>query len=496
MHPVEAKRQQAFLAASQHQLREGIHGIQALLKQHPGHPLLLLDLAELELQTPDVGKALRMIERALPHADESLLSRASGLLHRAQQSEAALQILKRGAQDSPALRLEWAIALERMNRLDQAEAVLGECATREPMACWLEARLLRRRGETSAAIDRLRALVETKRRGADVAAKVGYELAQALDDAGEFSEAFQVLRATKDAITASIPTQAREQWDARLHAEQSTRKRLIHDVSSGQLARWFGDAAKRVELPPLAILTGHPRSGTTLLEQLLRKRNGVACVSEEQIFRRSIERLTSTMTRTAEESPLDVLDRVNEPTRDKARHLYRAFLGERCAGSTQVLLDKEPSYLDYLPVLLRFAPEMKLIVVHRDPRDVLLSALFLPVPISNPSAWAWLDPQRAAQRLRQVQGGWASLRKKWPGRVAEIHYEELVRQPEETTSSLAGFLGLSDRPSSESSDSGWITSPSYARAGEAVDAKSVGRWKHYTAELASCYETIADSDDA
>lgn len=490
MHPVEAKRQQAFHAASQYQLSEAIRGIQSLLKQHAGHPLLLLDLAELELQTPDMEKAQRLIEKALPHANEQLLSRASGLLHRAKQSEKALLLLEQGAKRSPVLQLEWAMALERMNRLDAAEAALTDLPNHEPMARWLEGRLLRRQGNTSAAIDCLRSLMETKGTGPLIEAKAGYELAQALDDAEEFAEAFQILRATKETITGSLSSQTKAQWDARLHTEQVLRERLMHDATAERLKHWHNDSSTRAQLPSLVILSGHPRSGTTLIEQQLRQWSGIASVSEEQILRRSIERVTATMPREAEESPLDVLERVNESTRAKARGLYRSFLGERLGSHTKVILDKEPSYLDYLPVLLRFIPEMKLIVVQRDPRDVLLSTLFLPVPVDNISAWAWLDPQKASLRLRQVHLGWQNLRPQWPGEVREVQYEEIVREPDTELAALAGFMGLESHTAA-SEQNEWISSPSYTRAGKAVDDKSIGRWKHYANELAPQFEELA-----
>lgn len=489
MHPVEAKRQHAFLAASQHRLSEGIRDIQSLLKQHPGHPLLLLDLAELELQTPDVEKASRLIEKALAQADEALTRRAASLLQRARRPMDAMRLLERHAQTAPALRLEWATALERANRLGEAMEVLANFPSLEPNAEWLRARILRRRGDTNAAIDLLRHLRDDYPHNAHVSAQAGHELAQALDDSGDFATAFQILRDTKNKITASIPPQNRSQWDARLQGEHKTRVQMIHGSSAAQLQRWKEHVTTRVELPPLVVLSGHPRSGTTLIEQQLRQWSGIASASEEQILRRSIERVTATMPREAEESPLDVLERVNEATRAKGRGLYRAFLGERLDSHTKVILDKEPSYLDYLPVLLRFVPEMKLVVVQRDPRDVLLSSLFLSVPIDNVSAWAWLDPQRAARRLHQVHLGWQSLRTQWPGEFREVQYEEVVRQPDTEIASLARFMSP-ESTSATSPQNEWISSPSYTRAGKTVDDKSVGRWKHYAEELAPYLEQL------
>lgn len=494
MHPVELKRQEAFLAAGRHRLDEGLRAIRDLLRQYPDHPLLQLDLAELTLQVPDPEAALRLARRALKRADGPLLLRASGIFHRAGKSVEALEILQDGARSSDTLRLEWAMALERLNRLEEAEAALTGIPSSDPMARWLKGRLLRRNHRAGEAIDCLRALLETGRMDPKTASLAGYELAQSLDEAGDFPAAFETLTRTKAAITSNLPASTRARLEASLHEEHEVRKRLSHGATLERLQRWRDETPAQDGLPPLVVLTGHPRSGTTLLEQRLRRLGGVACVSEEQILRRSIERATHRLPREAHETPLDVLERIDSGIRNNARTTYRAFLGSRASSPTKVLLDKEPSYLDYLPVLLRFVPDMKLIVIRRDPRDVLLSTLFLPVPADNPSAWAWLDPDRAAQRLRSVHEGWTALRANWPGPVAELDYEAFLRQPEEHLSSLASFMGAGETPAeNREAPSGWISSPTYTRAAEAIDDRSVGRWKRYEAELERAFEQVMDS---
>ncbi len=482
MHPVELKRQEAFQAAGRHRLDEGLRAIRGLLRQYPDHPLLQLDLAELTLQVPDPEAALRLARRALKRSEGPLVSRASGIFHRAGRTEEALEILREGARHSAPLRLERAMALERLNRLEEAESALKEVPLPDPLALWLKGRLLRRSHRAAEAIDCLRAMLANARSDTRAASLAGYELAQALDDTGDFPEAFKTLVRTKASITAGLPPATRSRLEAALEEEHEVRRRLCHGASLERLRRWHDEAPAQDDLPPLLVLTGHPRSGTTLLEQHLRRFPGVACASEEQILRRSIERATHRVPRQAGETPLDVLDRLDASFRKNARATYRAFLGKRAGAGTRVLLDKEPSYLDYLPVLLRFVPGMKLLVIRRDPRDVLLSSLFLPVPVDNPSAWAWLDPARAALRLRRVREGWDALRPNWPGPVQELDYETFLRDPDACLSRLAGFMGL-EAAAPEAAPPAWISSPSYPRAAGAIDDRSAGRWQRYAAEL-------------
>src|SRR5437867_4711445 len=82
---------------------------------------------------------------------------------------------------------------------------------------------------------------------------------------------------------------------------------------------------QREAIPPLAFLGGHPRSGTTLLEQVLDAHPGVAALDEP--------------------------------------------------GTGKVLLDKNPSPTARLPLWLRVFP-MRVLIALRDPRDVVLCCYF------------------------------------------------------------------------------------------------------------------------
>lgn len=486
MHPVERQRLEAFAAAGRQRIDQGIGIIQALLREYSGHPLLLLDLAELLLKKPDYEGARERIQEAAPKAEERLLSRLAHLWQLAGNRQEALAVLKRGAAVSPALRLEWAMALERLNRLEDSEKVLGTLAgSALPGAGWLKARLRRRQGDIGVAVESLRALLANPGGpGGEFRARAGYELAAALDELGDYAGAFQALMETKREIATAMPRPAAADWERRLSAEHRVRGQLLAD--SSRLRRWKASAPAGGggEFPPLTVLTGHPRSGTTLVERQLSGCPGFTGVSEEQFFRTAIERETSGVLRHAGESPLEVLDRLEPSMVGRVRRLYAAFLGQRLNGGSRALIDKEPSYLDYLPVLLRFAPELRVLVIHRDPRDVLLSSLFVPVPVSNVSAWAWLDPGKAARRLCQVREAWARQREVWPGDLLEIHYEDLVRNPEAVLPEVRKFVGLEEGPEASSTADEFISSPSYARAGKAVDDRSAGRWRKYAEQLA------------
>jgi hypothetical protein len=119
-------------------------------------------------------------------------------------------------------------------------------------------------------------------------------------------------------------------------------------------------AQKREPIPPLAFLGGHPRSGTTLLEQVLDAHPAVAALDEPPAF---LKLLQPEFHRSKDLSA----GRLNT-----LRHLYTQALLLEAGPSAQgkLLVDKNPSPTGRLPLWLRVFPELRVLIALRDPRDV------------------------------------------------------------------------------------------------------------------------------
>src|SRR6185503_8261869 len=114
----------------------------------------------------------------------------------------------------------------------------------------------------------------------------------------------------------------------------------------------------REAIAALAFLGGHPRSGTTLLEQILDAHPAVSALDEPTAF---IEVLEPAFHKTRDHSSarLNVLRRlyIEDVTKE---------LGARAEG--KILVDKNPSPTARLPVWLRVFPELRVLIALRDPR--------------------------------------------------------------------------------------------------------------------------------
>src|SRR6185369_8673889 len=147
----------------------------------------------------------------------------------------------------------------------------------------------------------------------------------------------------------------------------------------------------------MAVLAGFPRTGTTLLEQVLDSHPGLVSSDEREAFGRDIFP-AMWLTETTTVPTAEALDRI-PPERlvnQRARYLnYMSAPLDQPIGD-RVHLDKNPTMTLLLPGMLRLFPETKLIIALRDPRDVIVSCFMQYLPL-NTNSVCFLTLERTAR---------------------------------------------------------------------------------------------------
>ncbi|HRY52048.1 MAG TPA: sulfotransferase [Candidatus Paceibacterota bacterium] len=385
------------------------------------------------------------------------------------------------AADSKAInpRISLAVLLEQQHRLDEARAAVEECLAIDPrddQARYFSAVLDRRENQLEAAESRLRQLIQSDPKHPYVRYACRYELAQILDRTGRLDEAMNVLAEAKQIVRTLTDTEVLlKSYD---QAAESARQFALSQPKN-ILRAWAKSfpAQEREVIPPLAFLGGHPRSGTTLLEQVLGAHPGVAALDEPPAF---AEVLEPAFCQTPEHSSarLNVL-----------RRLYtRSLLDEiGAAGTGKLLLDKNPSLTVQLPVWLRVFPELRVVIALRDPRDVVLSCYFQNILLNATNA-NFLSLERLAKHYADLTDTWLAVRE-WEGFAwLETRYEDIVADLEKEGRRVTGFLGLDWHEEQnrfyEKSRQKQLYSPTYQDVTRPVYASSVGRWHAYEKHLA------------
>ena len=134
----------------------------------------------------------------------------------------------------------------------------------------------------------------------------------------------------------------------------------------------------------MVLLGGHPRSGTTLLEQVLDSHPDVVSAEETEIFYNEAygPLLRGHPDDTAMYSAL--VNATPETLRQSRQNYFRAMdasLGKPVSG--RLLIDKNPSYTFLIPAFVRIFPETTFLIALRDPRDVVLSCFMQNIPLNQ-----------------------------------------------------------------------------------------------------------------
>jgi hypothetical protein len=390
---------------------------------------------------------------------------------------------------------------ERRHRLDDARAIVEEALARAPQneeALLQRAVLDRRRGEAAQAESALRTLAADTARSWPIRSQAWYELAHLQDEAEQYDAAFEALLAAK-ALIAPHAAAFRQQNQHTLEKNEQ----LVASLDKPCYERWQ-QSAQNDSPYRIAALTGHPRSGTTLVEQVLDSHEQLVSADEFDVFTQWIHQ--PIVRKFSHETPLlTVFDNVPQAVRQQARATYwhqteaifAAPIGER------MLLDKNPGMTILLPEINWAFPEMKLLIALRDPRDVVLSCFMQKVPLT-PISSNWLTLTGAAEYYARCMKTWLAVRALIPvtapwggtagGAWLEFRYEDVVADLEREARRILEFLGLAwdERVLHfyERARQKMVRSPTYRDVTQPVYHKSIGRWQNYARHVEPVLKTV------
>jgi tetratricopeptide (TPR) repeat protein len=408
----------------------------------------------------------------------------------------SIQFLKAALEREPrnnAIRRMLAEMLERNGELDAGEEVAREAFKHnpeEPRIVRALAHILRRRRRAEEGLALLREYL--RKYPQRETWRINHELAGCLDAQGDYPGALSALLRAKDELQP-IARPLLEQWRQRAWR----REQFAQQLEPGMLRRWR-DAAAALEAPaPMAILAGHPRSGTTLLEQMLGRHPGIVTTDETGIVRRQfIEPLI--MAAASTDAALAEIDAFDPGQLAAGRAFYfratQAHLGEPMGG--RLLVEKDPLATWDLGFVLRLLPESHIVFPLRDPRDVCVSFFFTILPFNADSAPA-IDFASTCAAMSLTLRLWKHWRAIMPQSWHELKYERLVASPRGELIRLTQFLGLAfaetmlAHPGVPPSAGRGVVTPSYANVTEPLHARSIGRWRNYAPWVERHYETLA-----
>jgi tetratricopeptide (TPR) repeat protein len=313
----------------------------------------------------------------------------------------------------------------------------------------------------------------------DSSVYLNFGLGKIYDDLGQFEKAFEHYRLGNER------ERSKHEFDPKSYAAYVSR---IIEICTADFLEdkqsWRDDSQMPV------FVFGMPRSGTTLVEQILSSHPGVLGGGELDFFFELERKLIPGGQQSSYPEYLELIDQnIASDVSNKYLQLI-TNIAESAEGQTRVT-DKMPHNFLFLGLMNLLFPNAKFIHCQRHPLDTCLSIYFQRFAREHHYAYDLIDIGFSYGEYRRLMAHWRDV---LPTQIFEVTYEGMVGNQEEVSRELIAFCGLewdsscldfyrSERPIFTSSN--WqVRQPMYT--------SSVGRWKNYARFLDPLRELLTD----
>jgi tetratricopeptide (TPR) repeat protein len=471
-----------------------------LVKRFPGVEQLWFELGLAATGELEFELAVQAFTRAeqLASGDSAFQILLGQQFHRLRRQDRARTCFEKAVQadgSSVNARLSLAAWYERERRLEDAWASVEACLAKYPQSCQalcFKALLLHRKGQNPESEVLLRNLVKCDTPDPNVRISSRHLLALVLDQLGQYNEALHWLSESKNLLgqTANVAKMGQDYDRA-----DRFRRDLLATITPEMIRNWRSEFPPAANSNTLVLLGGHPRSGTTLLEQILGAHPGIRALDESEAFVQEVWHRLVPMHAT-QPFKLRELDALSVAQRTRMRERYFKSLLREVEGTLkgQVLLDKNPSPTAALHLWLRVFPEVKVIIALRDPRDVVISCFFQNLMLTPTNA-NFLNLERTVRHYADLMDVWLRLRELGGFDWIESRYEDLVQDVEAEGRRVTEFCGLSwdnaQGSHREIARNKVLFAPTFSDVAKPIHKRAIGRWQNYAEALAPFQSQLA-----
>lgn len=375
----------------------------------------------------------------------------------------------------------WVQTKEAARKFDEAWQLLDTVSTRVPAdninLCMTRATLLRRQKRLDEALAALDAATMTQIRAVS---SFHYERGRVLDAMGRFDEAFESYdnanRIIRERAGRSYGAQAAQQLAARLKAF-FTRERVR------RLPRGIRGRFERAT--PIFIV-GFPRSGTTMVEQILTTHQRIAA-GDELPFIWDMTAAAPRLLNSTLQYPECMIDLVfgdNQAAPETLREsylkkVYRLNILDKDSG---FFTDKMPLNETNLGLIHLVFPEAPVVHLVRHPLDVVLSSYFTDFTHGNNCSYGLESVARHFVLIRELVDHYLE---QLDVNYLALRYEDVVAEPEKHCRKLLNFVGVEWDPRCLEfhQNPRYARTASYAQVTEALYSRSVQRYRNYLRQL-------------
>ena len=465
----------AFSETNTHQLTEALASIDKALQLSPSNPLMQVQRAQILGAIGHSKECLESLEKLLSakQLPPAILHQVGATLSNIGEHNRAVATFEQvlaSEPDNVANLSSLATSYHMLARSEEAAALQKRATELQPQdfrGYWLLGQMAKATPDNNE-IPLFSSVLDQYQDKLTARVCLNFALAKQYEELEDFDRAFAHLQRGSSAVLEHSPyDQAR---DIRLH------KSIIQAFDQQFCA---GPNVGCDDASPLFII-GMPRTGTTLLEQIITTYEGIDTAGElhhfPHLFNQACTQLNPNADLDTVYSGLERLD-------------WRG-LGEAYIKSARLHVSDSPHFIDKYPLnfsmvgaILTALPRARIINLTRNPMDTCFSNYKLLYRLGT-SLHSY-DLETMADyycRYKETMDHWHQC---FPGRILDVSYESLVTNAEPTTQEVASFLDLPWRP--ECLDfykaGGAVATASTTQVRQPINSGSLHKWRKFSQHL-------------
>jgi tetratricopeptide (TPR) repeat protein len=309
-------------------------------------------------------------------------------------------------------------------------------------------------------------------------AEIEFALGKAFDDLGDVDTAFEHFRRGNAIRRASL---AYDELGTLRHVEQFTER-----FAKEMIERNLG-AGSQSDLPIFII--GMPRSGTTLVEQILASHPDVEGGGERLDLSRALEEISSSRGLDG-----DIAQMIDTGGQELATTIGNAYIERvaRHARGAKHLTDKMPGNFLLAGVIALALPRAKIIHCMRDPVDTCLSCYMKLFDAAVAYSYDLNSLGLVYRAYHRLMNHWRHVLPQ--GSILDVQYEDVVADIDTQARRIIDFCDLpwDDRCLSFHETTRMVRTASVSQVREKIYSRAVQRWKRYEKHLIPLFEALGD----
>ncbi len=306
-----------------------------------------------------------------------------------------------------------------------------------------------------------------------------FAAAKAREDCGEYQRAFEHF------LNGNRLKRTRIQYNEAHYAALFQRIRATFDATLLDRLQGQGDPSST----PIFVL-GMPRSGSTLIEQILSSHPRIHGGGELDALHRAICSEQAANGSTA--GYPEWFRNIDGATARRLGQVYLSHLPATAEGTVRIV-DKMPDNFPNIGIIRLALPNARIIHTTRDPRDTCWSCYSKLFTAGQAFTYDMAELGRYYRRYEELMAYWRSVLP--PGAMLDVSYEDVVDDLEGQARRMIEFCGLEwdDRCLSFHRNNRAVKTASTVQVRQQLYRSSLQRWRPYEAWLGPLLRELGDS---